>query len=116
MIEVLCGFLASGPIAGELLRMYPPCLDNTKRRISHFFLALNIDSFLSPEAFKSRLQDLVRAVRRKKPANSELPVLVPGDPEKFHFQIRSKDGIPVDEEKVAELENLLPGFSFGGQS
>lgn len=92
MVEVLCGLLADGPAAKELLPMFTSPIE-ARRRISHFFLALDIERFVPGERFRARLQALVDAIRAM-PA-LQASVMVPGDPEKRAVDERARDGIPA---------------------
>jgi LDH2 family malate/lactate/ureidoglycolate dehydrogenase len=92
MVEILCGMLAGGPIATELLPMFSSPIE-ARRHISHFFMAIDIGRFVAVDAFRQRLQGLVDMMRAS-PAMGE-PVMAPGDPEKRTFVERSAAGIPV---------------------
>jgi LDH2 family malate/lactate/ureidoglycolate dehydrogenase len=111
MIEILCSLLAHGPAARDLLPMYRPPIDESKRRISHFFMALDISRFLDVDDFKRTLQDLVDAVRSMTPIVPGERVMVAGDPEKICFEVRRREGIPVDPVKFSEMLSLSPDFS-----
>jgi LDH2 family malate/lactate/ureidoglycolate dehydrogenase len=108
MVEVLCALLAGGPAATELLPMYTSPIA-ARRRISHFFVALDISRFAPVAQFKARLQAVVDSVRRL-PGEAGQPVMVPGDPEKQCFERRSVEGIPVSPEVLAQLHELDPDF------
>jgi LDH2 family malate/lactate/ureidoglycolate dehydrogenase len=107
MVEVLCGLLADGPVATEILPMYTAPLE-AQRRISHFFVALDIRRFVPPEVFAARLQRMVDALRAL-PATEEA-VLVAGDPEKHLRREREIAGIPMRDERFAEFLALDPEF------
>lgn len=92
MIEVLCGLLADGPVAKELLPMFTAPIE-ARRQLSHFFLALDIERFVPGARFRSRLQGLVDAIRAMTPVHAS--VMVPGDPEKRAAVERTRDGIPA---------------------
>jgi ureidoglycolate dehydrogenase (NAD+) len=92
MVEVLCGLLADGPAAKELLPMFTSPIE-ARRRISHFFLALDVERFVPGERFRARLQALVDAIRAMAPMQAS--VMVPGDPEKRAAVERARDGIPA---------------------
>lgn len=102
MIEILCGLLASGPAAREILPMYTTPIAE-RRHISHFFMVLRIDSFTDPGAFRARLQRMADELRA-------LPggVLVAGDPEKREHAERSARGIPIGDERLAQLLETEP--------
>jgi LDH2 family malate/lactate/ureidoglycolate dehydrogenase len=92
MVEVLCGLLAGGPIATEILPMFTSPIE-ARRSISHFFMAIDISRFIDVSSFRNRLQALVAQIRAM-PATVD-SVMVPGDPEKKAFSERSAAGIPV---------------------
>jgi ureidoglycolate dehydrogenase (NAD+) len=92
MVEVLCGLLAGGPIATEILPMFTSPIE-ARRSISHFFMAIDISRFIDVSSFRNRLQALVAQIRAM-PATVD-SVMVPGDPEKKAFSERSATGIPV---------------------
>lgn len=110
MVDILCATLTGGIISKDLLSMYNTPLEE-RRKISHFFLALNISSFNEPEAFRVALQEMVNRIRNLEPVNPEIPVQVPGDPEKRIMAVREKTGIPVSEKKLKELIVVNPRFT-----
>jgi ureidoglycolate dehydrogenase (NAD+) len=109
MVDILCATLTGGLISKDLLSMYNTPIDE-RRKISHFFLALNISSFNEPEAFRVSLQLMVDRIRNLEPVNPEVPVMVPGDPEKRMSAIREKTGIPISELKMGDLREVSPLF------
>lgn len=92
MVEVLCGLLAGGPAATEILPMYGAPIE-ARRSISHFFVAIDVRRFVDPEVFRRRLQLMVDALRAIPPTVDA--VMAPGDPEKRAFAERSESGIPI---------------------
>jgi len=108
MVELLCGMLSGGPVGRELLPMYRAPLEE-RRRISHFFVVIDLDHFVGKENFARRLQCIVDDIR-KQPHTGE-PVMVPGDPEKRARARRLREGIPMDERKFAEYRAISPDFA-----
>jgi len=92
MVEILCGVLAEGPIGTEILTMYGAPIE-ARRSISHFFMAIDIGRFLDLESFRGRMQSLVEQIRSM-PSVAD-SVMVPGDPEKRAFVVRTAAGIPA---------------------
>jgi LDH2 family malate/lactate/ureidoglycolate dehydrogenase len=110
MVEILCSLLADGPAARELLPMYSAPLE-VRRHISHFFLVVRVDAFVDPGRFAERLAGLARQIRAAPAeAGNETRVMVPGDPEKSSFAERTAAGIPIDDDRLAELVALDPAF------
>lgn len=110
MVDILCGILSGGPVGREIHAMYAPPLDGSKRRIGHFFLAVDIGRFLDPAAFRARLQAIVDSIRSMPSLSPGDEVMVAGDPEKRAKDRRSRKGIPVDESKYREFLELSPAF------
>ena len=100
MVEILCGALAGGPMATEILPMFAAPIES-KRHISHFFVAMDVARFVDREVFRERLQGLVDALRAMPPLDGR--VLAPGDPEKAALEDRSRDGIPISDAQFAAL-------------
>jgi LDH2 family malate/lactate/ureidoglycolate dehydrogenase len=57
------------------------------------------------------MQSMVDRVRTLEPIDADIPVMVAGDPEKYHQQMRIKSGIPIEEEKYTELIAVNAEFS-----
>jgi ureidoglycolate dehydrogenase (NAD+) len=112
VVEILCGLLANAAYGPDIVSMYRDSISR-KRKIAHFFGAINIDNFISAKVFKKRLKEMVSRMRSEPPADPALPVLVPGDPEKTAQEIRMKNGIPLTEETVRGINKFIieKGFS-----
>jgi LDH2 family malate/lactate/ureidoglycolate dehydrogenase len=108
LVELLCGLLADGPVATELLPMFTAPVTE-RRRISHFFAALRIDSFVDDARFRTRLAALVRALREL--GEREGQVMAPGDPEKRAFAERTRAGIPMFDDVFAQFLEVSGDFS-----
>lgn len=109
MVEMLCGVLAGGPIGTEIKGMYKAPLD-VQRSISHFFIVLDVNSFIHIDDFKKRMQSIVNNIREMAPIDGVEKVMVPGDPEKEMYKKRIIEGIPIDETKFEEFLALSDKF------
>ncbi len=108
VVDILCALLSGGPISKDLLPMYQQI--EVRRKISHFFMALDISRFCLPADFGRRMRDLVQRARGLPALDANVPVMVPGDPEKETFKARSTRGIPIDDVKFAEFLGVSGGF------
>lgn len=102
MVDVLCALLSESPISKDVFPMFSSPIEK-RRKISHFFMALCISNFSDPDRFRASMQNMVDRVRAMVPIDAKVPVMVAGDPEKRHYKIRLKSGIPMEEEKYKEL-------------
>jgi ureidoglycolate dehydrogenase (NAD+) len=108
VVDVLCALLSGGPTSKDLLPMYQKI--ETRRKISHFFMALDISRFSAPADFGRRMRDLVQRARTLPPLDAQVAVMVPGDPEKKTFKERTEAGLPIDDVKFAEFVGLSARF------
>jgi LDH2 family malate/lactate/ureidoglycolate dehydrogenase len=112
MIEILCAHLAGVPFGMHVTKMYGE-LDQP-RNLGHFMLALDVARFTDPDAFRSQLDLLVREIRAQDPADPSRPPLAPGDPERLSAARRAKEGIPLPDGLLAELNTLAASLDIAG--
>jgi ureidoglycolate dehydrogenase (NAD+) len=111
MVEILCSTLNGGVLGKEIAPMYSIPLTSTKRKISHFFAAIDVGRFCGVQHFKETLQNIVSQIRQLPPTEDNCDVMVPGDPEKKTYIERSLKGIPLDESKFQEFIAVNAQFS-----
>ncbi|KSV66559.1 hypothetical protein N185_32345 [Sinorhizobium sp. GW3] len=77
MLDILAGGLSSGGIGPEVSALY----GNLEQpyNCSHFFLALQVDSFRELSSFREAVGTVTDRVRSSRPVDPERPVLAPGD-------------------------------------
>jgi ureidoglycolate dehydrogenase (NAD+) len=112
MIEILCAHLAGVPFGRHVTKMYGE-LDKP-RNLGHFMLALDVARFTNLEAFRAQLDLFVREIRAQDPADPSRPPLAPGDPERLSAARRAKDGIPLPDTLLAELNTLAASLGIAG--
>ena len=78
MVEILCGVM-SGGAWGPHIRQWGRA--DSPGGLSHSFIVL--DPAVCGQHFSSHLQHLLDTFRALSPADPELPVLIPGDPERL---------------------------------
>lgn len=110
IVDVFCALLSESVISKDLLPMFTSPIEQ-RRKISHFFMAFRISNFCDVNRFRSSMQSMVDRVRTLEPIDADIPVMVAGDPEKYHQQMRIKSGIPIEEEKYTELIAVNAEFS-----
>lgn len=104
MVAILSSLLCGMPFGRHISAMYP--LDGKRRNLGHFFLALNIAKFCTVTSFKKGLSKMAREIRSIPPTKRGIRVMVPGDPEKKQYALRSKNGIPVPPHDLEALQSL----------
>jgi LDH2 family malate/lactate/ureidoglycolate dehydrogenase len=58
------------------------------------------------------MDNWIRRFRSAEPVDTNQPVLVPGDPERLEEIDRKKNGIPLNEKVVQDLESLSKGHDI----
>lgn len=79
--------------------------------IGHFFGAMRIDAFCPAVEFKKNMDHWIQGFRNARPVPGEEKVLVPGDPEREMETIRMKQGIPLLDVVVEDLNKLSEKLS-----
>ena len=82
-----------------------------KQNIGHLFGAIKIDRFSDVQAFKDRMDAMIQEIKNCKKAPGVTEILLPGERE-FQNSIRyAKEGIPVTETVVADMNAV--GIRYG---
>ena len=109
MVDVLSAVLSGanwGPFTPPFaLRQEMPAR-SVGKGIGHFFGALRIDAFIDTNEFKRQIDDLVRTLRKTRPAPGTSGPLIPGDPEREAEAVRRREGIPLVAAVVEELRDI----------
>ena len=99
-----------GPWVPPFVAFLEPAKDPVGKGLGHFFGAMRIDGFREKEQFKEHMDIWLRRFRQAKTVPGQEKVLVPGDPEREIEAARSKDGIPLLEPVVKDLQNLAEKY------
>jgi L-2-hydroxycarboxylate dehydrogenase (NAD+) len=97
LVNVFCGVLA-GAGGGNV--------EGLGGSVGHFFGAMRVDLFQTPEAFRSDMDDFLRYLRDTPSAEGEPEVIYPGVKEARAREDRLQKGIPLHATVVATLREL----------
>jgi ureidoglycolate dehydrogenase (NAD+) len=104
LIEILCAHLTGVPFGTHVTKMYG---ELTKpRNLGHFMLALDIARFTDPKIFRAQIDLFVNEVHAQPPADLTRPPLAPGEPERLTAERRKREGVPLGEGALADLNKL----------
>lgn len=78
----------------------------SKEDIGHFVMALDPESFRSDGGLIRDVDEIAEELRSTKPADPELPVLAPGDPETTTRELRSVTGVPLSGTLIDQLREV----------
>lgn len=80
--------------------------------LGHFFGAMRVDAFRPADEFKQHMDQWIGRFRSATPAAGQERVLIPGDPEREMEAVRMKEGIPLVDSVVEDLQTLAARFSL----
>ena len=107
-----------GPFCPPSVAYLPVKEEKVGEGTGHFFGAMRIDAFQTPDAFKSQMDKWIETFRAAKPAKGYDRVMIPGDPERENEKRISKEGInvlvPVQKEMKEIADALGLDFNYQG--
>lgn len=107
-----------GPFCPPSVAFLPVKEEKVGEGTGHFFGAMRIDAFQTPDAFKSQMDRWIETFRTSKPARGCDRVLIPGDPERENEERISREGIsviPAVQKEMKEIADEL-GLEFKVES
>ncbi|MBM4313595.1 MAG: Ldh family oxidoreductase [Deltaproteobacteria bacterium] len=101
MIEILSGVLSRAATLGEI----PLWFDKTATptNLGHFFMAIDIGTFLEPDVFKESVGRLIDELKSSPPMEGSAGICMPGEIEYLKEKEYLKSGIPVSPEVLKTL-------------
>ncbi|MDD4938204.1 MAG: Ldh family oxidoreductase [Candidatus Shapirobacteria bacterium] len=105
MIEMMTSLMSGMPYGPNIPHMFP--LDSQRRRLSHFFMAIDIKRFQPIKIYKKRMKCIADELRSIIPASGFSKVMIAGDREKSFYKNRIKNGIPLTKEIIKDYNKLL---------
>jgi LDH2 family malate/lactate/ureidoglycolate dehydrogenase len=92
---------------------YVPMPENQPGKgIGHFFGAMRIDAFRTAEDFRKDMDQWIERFRSAKPVQGQERVLIPGDPEREFEALRRKEGIPLLDAVMEDLQTTGRKFAI----
>lgn len=95
MIDLLCGVLNGMTFGRHINNMYDD-LQNP-RKLGHFVMALDPGRFAGAASLEAQVDAVIEDLR------NEGPILHPGEPELIEEKKRLAQGIPIDDEALADM-------------
>lgn len=110
IVDVLSALLSGGAIGNEIHSMYN---EITKpNRVSHFFLALRIDSFIDPELFYKAISRYVQFIKDTPLADGANGIFLPGEIEHLNKAKNMTAGINLPDSVFNDLLRLSKKFNL----
>jgi L-2-hydroxycarboxylate dehydrogenase (NAD+) len=101
-----------GPFVPPSVAYLPVLPGSTGKGTGHFFGAIRIDAFQPAEEFKKSMDKWIETFRKARPVEGQEKVLIPGDPEREKEEAYRKEGIPLLESVIMELETIAQKFDL----
>ena len=104
LVDIMCGVMTGsdfGPHCGALFDDF-----DRPQNIGHFFMAINIENYMSIEDFKERMDTMVRTIRESTKAPGVDRIYMPGEIEYEKSIDLRKTGITLAAAVVSELNDL----------
>jgi L-2-hydroxycarboxylate dehydrogenase (NAD+) len=95
-----------GPWVPPFVSFLAPPADPVGEGIGHFFGAMRVDAFRPTSEFKDHMDNWITRFRSAKTVEGQQAVIIPGDPEREMEAIREKEGIPLNDKVVTDLQEL----------
>ena len=109
IVDILSAVLSGanyGPWVPPFVSFLDPDPNPVGEGIGHFFGALRIDAFRPAFEFKTHMDIWIKRFRNAETINETNKVIIPGDPERQMEQLRRKEGIPLLDTVVKDLQSL----------
>jgi len=95
-----------GPWAPPFVSFLPLADDPVGEGLGHFFGAMRIDAFREADEFLTHMDHWISRFRNALPAEGFEEVLIPGDPERISEEKRRRDGIPLLQPVIDDLQEV----------
>ncbi|MEM9895256.1 MAG: Ldh family oxidoreductase [Bacteroidota bacterium] len=109
VVDILSAVLSGanyGPWVPPFVAFIDPVKDPVGKGLGHFFGAMRVDAFRDAIEFKQNMDTWIRRFRNSETVNPDGKVLIPGDPEREMTQLREKEGIPLLDKVIGDLQEL----------
>ena len=104
-LEILSGVLTGANVGSEIRDLYNAPRD-VSQGLGHFCIAIDPAAFMPLPTFKSRMDAMIAMVKASKLAPGNERMVIPGEPESASRSERLRDGIPLAESLLQELNTL----------
>ncbi|GGE27624.1 lactate dehydrogenase [Agaricicola taiwanensis] len=101
MMEVIGGVMSGAAFGGQVRNQYFDF--DAPQNVGHAFIVMQPGIFVGPEAYASRMDELVERAKANPRAEGFEEILMPGEPEARSEAQRRREGIPLGADDVATL-------------
>lgn len=115
IVDILCGVLSGanyGPWVPPFVSFLNPLTNLPGNGIGHFLGAMRIDAFRPADDFKNNMDNWIDSFKNAARIDVNQRIIIPGEPEYFLEMERIKNGIPLNEKVILDLQDLGHKFNL----
>lgn len=109
-VEILSGVVSGAAYGPHVGWIYDDSLKPVN--IGHFFIAINIEPLMPQEEYINRMEDMVSEIKAVPKAQGCERILLPGERKQANAARRLKEGIPVTDTLLAELNDIATSLGL----
>jgi len=116
-VDILSAVLSGanyGPWVPPFVAFLEPSANPVGQGIGHFFGAMRVDGFRPAQDFKDHLDNWIERFKSAKTIDPSKKVIIPGEPEYAFENERKKNGIPLIDAVVNDLNELAAKLGVAG--
>ncbi|HEY4324343.1 MAG TPA: Ldh family oxidoreductase [Mucilaginibacter sp.] len=114
-VDILSAVLSGanyGPWVPPFVAFLQPPADPVGLGIGHFVGAMRVDGFRPVDEFKDHLDNWITRFKSAKTVDPGQKVIIPGEPEMEAMEERKKNGIPLIDAVVSDLNGVAAKFNI----
>lgn len=108
IVDLLTGILTNTAMTGEVKTVTDM---SGPSKTSHVFIAINIESFIDPDLYKSNVDTVINTIKSL-PPKGDNEIFMAGEIEQNLMDKRKTEGIPVDFEVIELLNKLAESYEI----
>lgn len=108
MFNILTGVLMGAAFNGGVGRRHTPKDEN----VGHHIIVINPSYYMSLEKFKERVDEMVSNVKNSDLADNATKIYAPGEIEGEKEKKSLKEGVPVEDKVISEINDLLDKYGI----
>lgn len=103
-VEIMSGILSGSAYGKDVGFIYDEKIEPVD--IGHSFIAININSLMPFEFYEDRMSDMIEKIKKVPLADGFETINIPGERRQRTAEKRQKNGIPISENLLKELNNI----------
>lgn len=112
MVEILTGILLGGALPQDLPTYWSPDPHGRRVKQSHSFIVIDPSVFMPINAFKKRIDTLIRDIRQAPKAEGSSRIYLPGEMEWEKREEHVRNGIALPQDVLESLTGLARDFGM----